>query len=181
MDRQTNVCDRLKEGCDRQTDDRQTEDSDQNSCVTLPCALQVWDGRFSSTALVTVLVREAMDSGLLFTRPFYTASIPENSSNVTVVTVVNAIGHRLNEPLKYVLLNAGGRFVVRPTSGVVLTAGVPFNREEQESYELVVEASREYDRLRVARVTVQVQVRNDVSVLGGVCVCAVFMCVSQRN
>ncbi|XP_067113778.1 protocadherin Fat 3 [Osmerus mordax] len=122
--------------------------------------VKVWDGRFSSTALVTVLVREAMDSGLLFTRPFYSASIPENSSNVTVVTVVNAIGHRLNEPLKYVLLNAGGRFTVRPTSGVVLTAGVPFNREEQQSYELVVEASREYDRLRVARVTVQVQVED---------------------
>lgn len=118
----------------------------------------MWDGRFSSMASVTVLVREAMDSGLLFTLPVYTASIPENIPNVTIMTIVNTIGHRLNEPLKYTLLNAGGRFAIRPTCGVVLTTGVPFDREEKDSYELVVEVSREDEILRVARVTVQVQV-----------------------
>lgn len=109
-------------------------------------------------ASVTVLVREAIDSGLLFTFPFYSASIPENVPNVTLVTVVNTVGHRLNEPLKYALLNPGGRFTIRPTCGVVLTTGVPFDREEKENYELVVEVSREDEILRVARVTVQVQV-----------------------
>ena len=108
--------------------------------------------------LVTVLVREAIDSGFFFTVPVYSASIPENIPNVTVVTVVNTIGHLLNEPLKYTLLNPGGRFVIRPTCGVVLTTGVPFDREEKESYELVVEVSREDEILRVARVTIQVQV-----------------------
>lgn len=120
--------------------------------------LKVWDGRFSSMASVTVLVRKAVDSGLLYTSPGYSASIPENISNVTVVTVVSTIGHRLNEPLRYKLLNAGERFVIRPTCGVVLTTGVPFDREEIDSYELVVEVSREDEILRVARVAVQVQV-----------------------
>ncbi|KAM4546593.1 protocadherin Fat 3 [Fundulus diaphanus] len=123
-------------------------------------SVKVWDGRFSSTASITVLVREAVDSGLLFTRPVYSASIPENKANVTLVTVVNTVGHRLNEPLKYTLLNPGGRFTIRPTCGVVLTTGVPFDREEMESYELVVEVSREDEILRVARVTVQVQVED---------------------
>lgn len=109
-------------------------------------------------ALVTVLVREAIDSGLLFTLPVYTASIPENVPNITLVTVVNTVGHRLNEPLKYTLLNPGGRFTIRPTCGVVLATGVAFDREEKSSYELVVEVSREDEILRVARVTVQVQV-----------------------
>ncbi|XP_030648083.1 protocadherin Fat 3 [Chanos chanos] len=118
------------------------------------------DGRFSCTALVTVLVREAMDSGLLFSEPLYASSVQENNTNITTVNVVNAVGHRLNEPLKYALLNAGSRFAIRPTSGVIQTTGIPFDREEQESYELVVEASREYDRLRVARVTVFVQVED---------------------
>ncbi|XP_042167184.1 protocadherin Fat 3-like [Oncorhynchus tshawytscha] len=122
--------------------------------------VKVWDGRFSSTVLVTILVREAMDSGLLFSLPIYSSSVAENDGNISIVTVVNAVGHRLNEPLKYTLLNAGGRFTVRPTSGVVLTMGIPFDREEQDSYELVVEASRVYDRLRVARVTVKVQVED---------------------
>ncbi|KAF1378536.1 hypothetical protein PFLUV_G00191580 [Perca fluviatilis] len=122
--------------------------------------VKVWDGRFSSMATVTVLVREALDSGLLFTSPVYSASIPENKPNVTIVTVVNTVGHRLNEPLKYTLLNPSGRFTIRPTCGVVLTTGVPFDREEKESYELVVEVSREDEILRVARVTVQVQVED---------------------
>ncbi|KAM6907626.1 protocadherin Fat 3 [Xenentodon cancila] len=122
--------------------------------------VKVWDGRFSSVAVVTVLVREAIDSGLLFTLPVYSSSIPENSPNVTLVTVVNTVGHRLNEPLKYNLLNSGGRFTIRPTCGVVLTTGVPFDREETESYELVVEVRREDEILRVARVTVQVQVED---------------------
>ncbi|KAM4544779.1 protocadherin Fat 3 [Odontesthes bonariensis] len=122
--------------------------------------VKVWDGRFSSISSVTVLVREAIDSGLLFTLPVYSASIQENIPNITVVTVVNTVGHRLNEPLKYTLLNPGGRFTIRPTCGVVLTTGVPFDREEKGSYELVVEVSREDEILRVARVTVQVQVED---------------------
>ncbi|KAM7374399.1 hypothetical protein PAMP_007056 [Pampus punctatissimus] len=122
--------------------------------------VKVWDGRFSSMVLVTLLVREAIDNGFLFTFPVYSASIPENIPNVTVVTVVNTVGHLLNEPLKYTLLNPDGRFTIRPTCGVVLTTGVPFDREEKESYELVVEVSREDEILRVARVNVQVQVED---------------------
>lgn len=109
-------------------------------------------------ASVTVLVREAIDSGLLFTAPVYSASIPENIPNVTIVTIVNTVGHRLNEPLKYTLLNPGGRFTIRPTCGVVLSTGVPFDREEKSTFELVVEVSREDEILRVSRVTVRVQV-----------------------
>ncbi|XP_076026861.1 protocadherin Fat 3-like, partial [Genypterus blacodes] len=123
-------------------------------------SIKVWDGRYSSSALVTVLVREAMDSGLLFTSPLYSASIRENVANVTLVTVVTAVGHRLNEPLRFSLLNPGGRFTIRPTCGVLQTAGRPFDREEQESYELVVEVRREEEILRVTRVTVRVQVED---------------------
>lgn len=131
--------------------------------LTTPlCAWQVWDGRFSGAASVTVLVREAVESGLLFTYPVYSASIRENAPDVTLVTVVNTVGHRLNEPLRYTLLNAGGRFTIRPTCGVVHTTGVPFDREEKDSYELVVEVSREDEILRVARVTVQIQVRVEI-------------------
>uniref|UniRef100_A0A3B4H5K7 Protocadherin Fat 3-like n=1 Tax=Pundamilia nyererei TaxID=303518 RepID=A0A3B4H5K7_9CICH len=122
--------------------------------------VKVWDGRFSSMTLVTVLVREAIDSGILFTFPVYFASIPENIPNITLATVVSTVGHRLNEPLKYTLLNPVGRFSIWPTCGAVFTTGVPFDREEKDSYELVVEVSREDEILRVARVIVQVQVED---------------------
>ncbi|CAN9511186.1 unnamed protein product [Ophioblennius macclurei] len=123
-------------------------------------SVKVTDGKFSSSALVTILVREALDSGLSFTHNIYSSSIRENISNITKVAVVNAVGNRLNEPLKYTLLNAGTRFRIRPTSGVIQTTGIPFDREEQEFYELVVEARREHDRLHVARVMVRVQVED---------------------
>ncbi|XP_059932324.1 protocadherin Fat 3a isoform X3 [Gadus macrocephalus] len=122
--------------------------------------VKVSDGKFSSTALVTILVREALDSGLSFGQSIYSSSIQENITNITKVAVVNAVGNRLNEPLQYTLLNAGTRFRIRPTSGVIQTTGVAFDREEQENYELVVEAGREHDRQRVARVMVKVQVED---------------------
>ncbi|XP_061537153.1 protocadherin Fat 3a isoform X3 [Phycodurus eques] len=123
-------------------------------------SVKVSDGKFSTTAMVTIIVREALDSGLSFTNNLYTSSIQENVPNITKVAVVNAVGNRLNEPLKYTLLNPGKCFKIRPTSGVIQTTGLPFDREEQEFYELVVEAKREHDRLHVARVMVKVQVED---------------------
>ncbi|XP_062983238.1 protocadherin Fat 3 isoform X3 [Elgaria multicarinata webbii] len=121
---------------------------------------KVSDGKFYSTAIVTVMVKEAMDSGLHFTQSLYSTSISENSTNITKVAVVNAVGNRLNEPLKYSILNPGNKFKIKSTLGVIQTTGVPFDREEQELYELVVEASRELDQLRVARVVVRVHIED---------------------
>lgn len=120
--------------------------------------VKVSDGKFSSTALVSIFVKQALDSGLRFVQSIYSSTIQENLSNITTVAVVNAVGNRLNEPLKYSLLNGRNYFQIRPTSGVIQTTGVPFDREEKEFYELVVEARRELDHLRVARVLVSVQV-----------------------
>lgn len=121
---------------------------------------KVSDGKFYSTAVVTIMVKEAMDSGLHFTQSLYSTSISENSTNITQVAMVNAVGNRLNEPLKYSILNPGNKFKIKPTLGVIQTTGIPFDREEQELYELVVEASRELDHLRVARVVVRVHIED---------------------
>lgn len=122
--------------------------------------VRVSDGKFYSTAMVTVMVKEAMDSGLHFTQSFYSTSISENTTNITKIAVVNAVGNRLNEPLKYSILNPGNKFKIKSTSGVIQTTGISFDREEQELYELVVEASRELDHLRVARVVVRVYIED---------------------
>ncbi|KAM4566902.1 protocadherin Fat 3-like isoform 2-T3 [Odontesthes bonariensis] len=123
-------------------------------------SVRVSDGKFSSTVLVTILVQEAQDSDLSFTHSIYLSSVIENVSNITDVAVVNAVGNHLNEPLKYALLNAGTQFRIRPTSGVIQTTGIPFDREEQEFYKLIVEARREHDDLHVARAVVKVQVED---------------------
>ncbi|XP_061658390.1 protocadherin Fat 3-like isoform X4 [Syngnathoides biaculeatus] len=123
--------------------------------------VKVWDGRFSSVASVTVLVRQAVSSDLSFAAPFYLATVRENTRNESVLAVVHATGQRLNEPLTFTLLNPGGLFAVRPTCGALLTVGAPFDREERDRYELVVEVRREEEVLKVARVTVRVQVEDD--------------------
>ncbi|XP_072119468.1 protocadherin Fat 3a isoform X1 [Mobula birostris] len=122
--------------------------------------VRVSDGKFSSTALVKIKVKYAIDSGLRFTQSFYSASILENSTEIKKVAVVNAVGNRLNEPLKYRILNPGDKFTIKSTSGIVQTMPVSFDREEQELYELVVEASREDDPWCVARVVIRVQVED---------------------
>ncbi|XP_075448649.1 protocadherin Fat 3 isoform X3 [Ascaphus truei] len=122
--------------------------------------VKVSDGKFYSTAIVTIMVKEAMDSGLYFTQDFYSTSIAENNTNITKVAVINVIGNHLNEPLKYSILNPGNKFKIKGTSGVIQTTGMSFDREEQEVYELVVEASRELDHLRVARVVVKVNIED---------------------
>ncbi|XP_035989151.1 protocadherin Fat 3a isoform X5 [Fundulus heteroclitus] len=122
--------------------------------------VRVSDGKFSSTVPVTIIVKEALDSGLSFSQRVYISSIKENESNITTVAVVSAVGNRLNEPLMHTILNAGTMFEIRPTSGVIQTTGIPFDREEQDLYELIVEARREHDHQHVARVLVKVQVED---------------------
>ncbi|XP_069746951.1 protocadherin Fat 3-like isoform X3 [Narcine bancroftii] len=122
--------------------------------------VRVSDGKFSSSALVKIKVKVAIDSGLQFTQSFFSASILENSTETKKVAVVNAVGNRLNEPLKYRILNPGDKFTIKSTSGIVQTMPVSFDREEQELYELVVEASREHDPWCVARVIIKVQVED---------------------
>ncbi|XP_067890087.1 protocadherin Fat 3a isoform X2 [Heterodontus francisci] len=122
--------------------------------------VRVSDGKFSSTALIKIKVKDAIDSGLRFTQSFYSSSILENCTETKKVAVVNAVGNRLNEPLKYRILNPGDKFTIKPTSGIVQTMPVSFDREEQELYELVVEASREHDPWCVARVVIRVQVED---------------------
>ncbi|XP_060035627.1 protocadherin Fat 3 isoform X2 [Erinaceus europaeus] len=122
--------------------------------------IRVSDGKFHSTAMANILVKEALDSGLHFTQNVYSSSISENSTSIARVAVVNAIGNHLNEPLKYSILNPGDKFRIKPTSGVIETTGVPFDREEQELYELLVEASLELEHLRVSRVAVRVTVED---------------------
>ncbi|XP_039181788.1 protocadherin Fat 3 isoform X9 [Crotalus tigris] len=122
--------------------------------------VKVSDGKFYSSAIVTIMVKEAMDSGLHFIQSHYSTSILENSTNITKVAVVNAVGNCLNEPLKYSILNPGNKFKIKPTLGLIQTVGLPFDREEQELYELVVEASRELDHLRVARVVVRILIED---------------------
>ncbi|XP_056592721.1 protocadherin Fat 1a isoform X2 [Triplophysa dalaica] len=120
--------------------------------------VRVSDGRFSKTALVKINVRENKESNLRFTQESYKASVPENSEEQKTLAVIAAVGNRVNEPLFYTILNPDKRFKISRTSGVLSSTGVPFDREEQGTFDIVVEVTREDKLSDMAHVLVTVTI-----------------------
>lgn len=54
--------------------------------------------------------------------------------------MVNVIGAALNEHIEFRILNPTELFRIGLTSGAVVTTGIRFDREEQQYYELIIEA-----------------------------------------
>ncbi|XP_076869832.1 protocadherin Fat 1a isoform X3 [Brachyhypopomus gauderio] len=122
--------------------------------------VRVSDGRFSKVASVKITVRENKASGLKFTQISYKASVQENSVEKTTLAVLVAVGIQVNEPLFYTILNPDKRFEIGRTSGVLLTTGIPFDREEQDTYDVIVEVSKQDKSSDVAHIVVTVTVED---------------------
>lgn len=123
--------------------------------------VRVSDGKFSNVAKVYIRVDESDNSGLVFQKSFYEGSVIENTTKITHVCVVNVLGSALNEHLEFRILNPTDMFTIGPTSGVIQTTGLKFDRETQDKYELIVEARSNMpprERPRVAHVMVNVTV-----------------------
>lgn len=125
--------------------------------------VRVSDGRFAAVATVKIHVKENKESKLKFTRESYKARVRENLSEEKTLAVIAAVGTQVNEPLFYKILNPDSRFKISQTSGVISTTGIPFDREAQDTFDIVVEVTREgnsEDRAHVL-VTVTVEDVND--------------------
>lgn len=81
------------------------------------------------------------DSDLKFQHPFYYGEVQENSTKLLSITIVSVIGSQLNEHIVYSILNPSPAFEISPTSGVITTTGVPFDREAIDHYLLIVQVS----------------------------------------
>ncbi|KAM9314190.1 protocadherin Fat 1a isoform 2-T2 [Pholidichthys leucotaenia] len=122
--------------------------------------VRVSDGRFSSVTTVKINVKENKESKLKFTRDSYKAYVKENSSERKTLAVIAAVGNQVNEPLFYRILNPNSRFEISRTSGVVSTTGIPFDREAQDTFDIVVEVTREDKSEQGAHVLVTVAVED---------------------
>jgi len=120
--------------------------------------VSVSDGKFVGHASVDIAVKELVLSGLRFSMAEFDAEVLENSSIIEHVAMLPVVGRALNEHVSFVLLNADRRFSIHPTSGVVRTTGVPFDREQQDSYVVVAEARDERRPRRVAHALLHVHV-----------------------
>ncbi|KAM6940342.1 protocadherin Fat 1a isoform 2-T2 [Xenentodon cancila] len=123
--------------------------------------VRVSDGRFASVAGVKISVKENKESKMRFTQESYKAYIQENSSDRKTLAVVAAVGNQVNEPLFYRILNPDSRFKISRTSGVVSSTGIPFDREDQDTYDIVVEVSGEDKDKDPAHVLVTVVVEDE--------------------
>uniref|UniRef100_A0A8K9XRK2 FAT atypical cadherin 2 n=1 Tax=Oncorhynchus mykiss TaxID=8022 RepID=A0A8K9XRK2_ONCMY len=122
------------------------------------------DGLYKDLATVKVNVTNITAGGhLQFEQGLYAATIVENTMSVNMLVVLRASGSYLNEPLIYSVLNPMGRFSIVPTSGVFETTGVPFDREEQDVYDIVVEVRdmRSPPRRAITHVNVYIVDVND--------------------
>ncbi|XP_044311184.1 protocadherin Fat 1 isoform X1 [Varanus komodoensis] len=118
------------------------------------------DGRFLSTSSVKINVKESKASQIKFTRSSYSAVVQENSTEAKTIAVITPIGSQINEPLFYHILNPDNRFKISYTSGVLSTTGIPFDRELQESFDIVVEVTLEHKPSIIAHVVVKVTVED---------------------
>ncbi|XP_069780628.1 protocadherin Fat 1a isoform X4 [Narcine bancroftii] len=117
------------------------------------------DGKFSCTTSVRINIKES-ESHLKFTQSSYSAVVKENSTEVKTIAIITTMGNEMNEPLFYHILNPDRKFKISRTSGVLVTTGLPFDREEQETFDVVIEVSEEKNPSRVAHVVVKVTVED---------------------
>ncbi|KAM9376180.1 LOW QUALITY PROTEIN: protocadherin Fat 2 [Pholidichthys leucotaenia] len=124
---------------------------------------KAFDGLYKDLATIKVNVTNLTASDLKFEQKVYSASIAENLRTVKALMAVKVTGCYLNEPLLYSLINPMGKFAVSKTSGVLETTGVPFDREEQDVYEVVVKVEdlRTPPRTATAQVKVFIDDVND--------------------
>lgn len=122
--------------------------------------VRVSDGRFATVATVKISVKENKESELKFTRESYKAYVQENSSEKKTLAVIATVGSQVNEPLFYKILNPDKRFKISRTSGVISTTGIPFDREAQDTFNIVVEVTKQDKSEDGAHVLVAVTVED---------------------
>ncbi|KAL2077818.1 hypothetical protein ACEWY4_027322 [Coilia grayii] len=121
------------------------------------------DGLYRDTTTVQVNVTNMTVSSLKFEERLQVATVLENVTFVKTLAVLRAVGGYLKEPLHYKVLNAGDKFAIIESSGVLHNTGVPFDREEQDEYDLVVEVrdTRHPPRRAITNVKVYIDDIND--------------------
>ena len=101
--------------------------------------VEVNDGRFTGKTTINLTVKKSENSGLAFSKSKYYTTVLENSTKSDVILVVNVLGSALNENLEFSILNPTDMFMIGKTSGALATTGRPFDREEKENYELILQ------------------------------------------
>ncbi|XP_059201566.1 protocadherin Fat 2 [Centropristis striata] len=126
-------------------------------------AVKASDGLYKDSATVKVNITNLTASDLGFEQQVYSASVTENLKTVKSLVALKVTGCFLNEPLLFSVVNPVGKFVISQTSGILETTGIPFDREEQDVYDVVVkvEDMRTLQRTATTQIKVFIDDVND--------------------
>lgn len=94
---------------------------------------------FSCYRVVHITWLHNSETSLTFQHPVYYGEVFENTTKATRVALVNIVGSHLNEYIAYSILNPSSKFQIGAASGVISTTGVPFDRETEDYYQLIVQ------------------------------------------
>lgn len=118
------------------------------------------DGLYQDTALVKISLTQVLDKSLRFDQDIYRARVKENIPHRNTLVILGVHGNHLNDTLSYFLLNGTDLFHVVRSAGVLQTRGVAFDREQQDTHEVVVEVRDNRVPQRVAQTLVRVSVED---------------------
>ncbi|KAM4677968.1 protocadherin Fat 2 [Discoglossus pictus] len=122
-----------------------------------------WDGLYQDTTFVKINITEIGETSLKFGQEVYMVDLFENVSGVKILQMVDVVGNQLNEPLYFSVLTCTENFEISKSAGVLQTKGLPFDREKQNKYDIMIEVrdSRKPPRVAQSRVEVYIIDVND--------------------
>uniref|UniRef100_A0A8C5MTU4 FAT atypical cadherin 2 n=1 Tax=Leptobrachium leishanense TaxID=445787 RepID=A0A8C5MTU4_9ANUR len=123
-------------------------------------SVKAWDGLYQDTALLKINVTKIQDTNLKCDSKINTAKVLENDARVIFLNIVNAVGVQLNEALHFTVLTFTDYFQIGSSSGVLQTRGLPFDREIQNKYVVMVEVRDSRKPPRIAQCTVEINVED---------------------
>ncbi|XP_040851121.1 protocadherin Fat 2 [Ochotona curzoniae] len=118
------------------------------------------DGLYQDTAVVKIALTQVVDTSLQFDQDAYKATVQENLQDRKALVILGVRGNYLNDTLSYFLLNGTDMFRMVKSAGVLQTRGVAFDREQQDTHEVVVEVRDNRTPQRVAQALVRVSVED---------------------
>jgi len=133
------------------------DDNSLNSQYNL--RVQVSDGNYDAVTNINITVKSSTEGFFRFSKQKYTVSIKENDIVPLTLTIVQVIG-TANQHLLFSLLTHEELFSVTRTSGVVQTKHIQFDREERESYTLVVSVQDSDSITHISHALVEVEIED---------------------
>lgn len=126
---------------------------------------KVSDPLFHSVVMVQIqMVRYSEDTIFKFFPPIITAGVTENEETIAPIALVNPIGYRIGEQIRFRILNPTPEFKIGETSGLIeVASNKTFDREVTPFFEINIEAWKVNDLEMVARVVLNITVadKND--------------------